>query len=74
MDLREFNFWLGEAERDEISRRVGMMSSVRFAMWADERQFSRFMSDLQRQIAVLDGSFSQQVEDNWAGLRSLKRG
>jgi hypothetical protein len=74
MDVRDFEFWLGEADRDEISRRIAMMCSTRFAMWADAKQFQRSISDLQRRVSVFDGVYKQQVEENWSGLKSMRRG
>lgn len=74
MDVRDFEFWLSEAAREEASEMLLTMSTVRAATCADNEQYRRIVSDLEGMVCELAGRRAEEVRENWAFLRSLKRG
>lgn len=74
MDIRELDFWLREAAREEAAEMLLKMSTIRAATCADSEQYHRIVSDLEGTICELAGRRAEEVKENWAFLRSLKRG
>ncbi len=50
------------------------MSTIRAAAWANGEEYRRIVSDLEGTVCELAGRRAEEVKENWAFLRSLKRG
>lgn len=73
MDVREFEFWSGEASRARIAREVSLMESVRLAMWAKGEDFAGYVGALRSQLMTAEER-RRSVDNAWLRLRVVGRG
>lgn len=73
MDVREFEFWAGEAERQKVRREIETLENVRLAMWAKGDDFTRLIQALQASI-MTPVERKRQIEASWLQLRVIGRG
>lgn len=74
MDRREVEFWLREAGRVRALEEMAMLSMMRLAMWADGSTFKKAFEQLEAELPGSAASRQEEVDANWAGLKSMRRG
>jgi len=70
MDFREFDFWLVEAGRARIRRELTMMEHIRYAMWAEGRDFASFVHEMRSRLMTAEEKKSVQ-DAAWLRLRTI---
>ncbi len=74
MDAWDFTFWLREAKRRELLKRLWFIHDVRLAMHADEKQAQQVFVELKSTIAELEGSREDLAASTWRYIRAKGRG
>jgi hypothetical protein len=72
MDLRDFDFWIVEAKQQRFGRETEMMERMRFAMWAEGKEFSNFIQETR--MSLMTPEQKKAMHDQaWLSLRTIGR-
>lgn len=74
MDLRDFEFWLNEADRANRMSEVRMANASRFAQATEAKDFIKYIEGLFRDDEDYGAYRTDQVKQSWDELRARKRG
>ncbi len=73
MDIRDLMFWHREARKKKIRDQMSAIYACRLAM-AKDSAYQEVMSDLQKQINVLEFGENKIVKESWSELKKMRRG
>jgi len=74
LDMRDFSYWLKEAQKNKISVQIDRLLMARFSMHAKGTEFGQAINKLRFELAKLEGIAMEIVQENWDALRLKGRG
>lgn len=74
LDIRDFEFWLKEAQKNKISMQIDRLLSARFAYHAKGTEFAKALNELRFELHKLEGVAMEIVQENWQALIEKGRG
>jgi len=70
LDIRDLTFWFKEAQKELVKRQLKAIQASRLAM-ANNDEFQRANSELERQLMELNIGKKDIIQENWKDLRIL---
>jgi len=72
--VRDFSYWLKEAQKKKISDQIDRLLMARLSMHASGAEFGKTLNALKFELAKLEGIAMKIVQENWEALKSKGRG
>ena len=72
--MRDFSYWLKEAQKKEISTQIDKLLMARMSMHSSGAEFGRAVNALKFELAKLEGMAMEIIRDNWEDLKQIGRG
>jgi len=71
--MRDFSYWLKEAEKKKISDQIDRLLMARISMHASGTEFGSALNRLQFELRKLEGIAMNIIRDNWEDLKQIGR-
>ena len=72
--MRDFSYWLKEAQKKEISSQIERLLETRISMHTSGTEFGETLNKLKFELAKLEGIAMKIVQENWEALKLKGRG
>lgn len=72
--MRDFDYWLKEAQKKKISEQIDRLLTTRLAMVGSGEEFGRAINALRFELQKLEGTAMDVVRENWEYIKLKGRG